>query len=111
MSLQEKTLTCQDCGKEFAFTVEEQQFHAQKGYTNLPKRCPDCRRTRRDGRSSYSSGGSSGGSSYGRAPREMYPVVCAQCGAQTEVPFQPRGDRPVYCSDCYSKMGTRSRSY
>lgn len=105
MSFQEKTLTCQDCGNTFAFTVEEQQFHAQKGYTNLPKRCPDCRRTRRDER------GYSGGGGYGRTQREMYPVVCAQCGTRTEVPFQPRGDRPVYCSDCYSKQGARSRSY
>ncbi len=107
MSFQEQTLTCQDCGKSFAFTVEEQQFHAQKGYTNLPKRCPDCRSARRDGRGG--SGGGTGG--YGRSPREMYPVTCAQCGAQTEVPFQPRGDRPVYCSDCYSKQSPRSRSY
>ncbi|HLB11824.1 MAG TPA: zinc-ribbon domain containing protein [Dehalococcoidia bacterium] len=109
MSFQEKTLTCQDCGKSFAFTAEEQQFHAEKGYTNLPKRCPDCRRARRDGRS-YG-GGSSDSSGYGRTRREMYPVTCAQCGAQTEVPFQPRGDRPVYCSDCYSKQASRTRSY
>lgn len=106
MSFEAKTLTCQDCGKSFTFTVEEQEFHAQKGYTNLPKRCPDCRRARRDERG-Y--GGRSG--EYGRAAREMYPVTCAQCGAKTEVPFQPRGDRPVYCSDCYSKQGSRSRSY
>ncbi len=101
VSFQEKTLTCQDCGKPFAFTVEEQEFHQQKGYTNLPKRCPDCRRTRRDDRGFGSAGG--GGSSFGRARREMYPVTCANCGAKTEVPFQPRGDRPVYCSDCYRK--------
>ena len=107
MSFQEQTLTCQDCGKSFAFTVEEQEFHAQKGYTNLPKRCPDCRRARRDDRG-FSGGGGGG---YGRARREMYPVTCAQCGVQTEVPFQPRGDRPVYCSDCFSKMGSRSSSY
>lgn len=106
MSFQEKSLACQDCGKSFAFTAEEQQFHAQKGYTNLPKRCPDCRRSRRDDR-----GTSSGGGGFGRSRREMYPVTCAQCGAQTEVPFQPRGDRPVYCSDCYAKQPARSRSY
>jgi CxxC-x17-CxxC domain-containing protein len=107
VSFEEKTLTCQDCGKSFAFTAEEQQFHAQKGYTNLPKRCPDCRRSRRDGRGS--SGGGGGG--YGQSRREMYPVTCAQCGARTEVPFEPRGDRPVYCSDCYSKQSSRSRNY
>jgi len=106
VSFQEKTLTCEDCGKSFPFTVEEQEFHAQKGFTNLPKRCPDCRAARRDQR------GQSSGSGYGRSSRQMYPVTCAQCGKQTEVPFEPRGDRPVYCSDCYSKQqGTRSRRY
>jgi CxxC-x17-CxxC domain-containing protein len=33
----------------------------------------------------------------------MYPATCAQCGKQTEVPFQPRGDKPVYCRDCFDK--------
>ena len=105
MSFQEKTLTCQDCGKSFAFTVEEQEFHAQKGFTNLPKRCPDCRNARREER-----GQSGGGGGFGQSRREMYPVTCAQCGKQTEVPFQPRGDRPVYCSDCYSKQAGQSRN-
>ena len=105
MSFQEKTLTCQDCGKPFAFTVEEQEFHAQKGFTNLPKRCPDCRNARRE------EPGQGGGRGFGQSRREMYPVTCAQCGKQTEVPFQPRGDRPVYCSDCYSKQAGQSRRY
>lgn len=106
MSYQEKTLTCEDCGQSFAFTVEEQEFHAQKGYTNTPKRCSSCRAARRDGRGGSSDGG------YGRSSRQMFPVTCAQCGKQTEVPFEPRGDRPVYCSDCYSKQpSSSSRRY
>ncbi|MBI2098771.1 MAG: hypothetical protein HYT49_03965 [Candidatus Wildermuthbacteria bacterium] len=40
---------------------------------------------------------------YGRFEREMFPAVCADCGKDTQVPFKPSGDRPVYCSDCYSK--------
>ncbi len=109
MSFEEKTLTCADCGKSFAFTVEEQEFHAQKGFTNLPKRCTDCRTARRNERDGGSFGGGSG---YGRSSREMFPVTCAQCGKQTEVPFQPRGDRPVYCSECYSKQpASSSRRY
>jgi len=92
--LSEKTLTCTECGVAFAFTVGEQEFFASKGYTNEPKRCPTCRETRRPRQ----------GGSYTRGPREMHPAVCAQCGAQTQVPFQPRGDRPVYCSDCFSRM-------
>jgi CxxC-x17-CxxC domain-containing protein len=97
MTFTEKSLQCSDCGKSFPFTVEEQEFFASKGFTNEPKRCPACRSSRRNER--Y---GNSGGS-MNRSPRQMFPATCAQCGAQTEVPFQPRGDKPVYCRDCYNK--------
>ncbi|MFA5771717.1 MAG: CxxC-x17-CxxC domain-containing protein [Thermoplasmata archaeon] len=40
---------------------------------------------------------------FDRAPREMHKVVCSDCGAETEVPFEPTKDRPVYCRDCYQK--------
>jgi CxxC-x17-CxxC domain-containing protein len=93
--MQDKTLTCSDCGREFTFTASEQEFFASKGFSS-PSRCPDCRAVRKAQRASSSYGG--GG--YG-GERQMYPAVCAQCGKETEVPFQPRGDRPVYCSDCY----------
>ena len=92
--MEDKTLTCRDCGREFTFTASEQEFFAQKGFTNAPGRCPECRAARRAGRGDAGFGG--------RREREMYPAVCAQCGKETEVPFQPRNDRPVYCSDCYS---------
>ena len=98
MTYTEKTLQCADCGQSFAFTAGEQEFYASKQLTNEPKRCPSCRQARKSERS----GGNSG--DYGnRGPRQMYPVTCAQCGKQTEVPFQPRGDKPVYCRDCYAK--------
>ena len=100
MSFQDKSLQCADCGATFTFSVQDQEFFAQKGYTNEPKRCPSCRTARkseRGGSGSYSSGG------YG-SPRQMFPATCAQCGKSTEVPFQPRGDKPVYCSDCYRKV-------
>ena len=101
MPFQERTLRCVECGSDFAFTTEEQEFFATKGFTNDPKRCPACRAARKSSR--YS------GSGYSRGVRAMYPVVCAQCGVETEVPFQPRGDRPVYCNSCYSK--SRQNSY
>ena len=97
MSFQDKSLQCSDCGATFDFTAKEQEFYQSKGFTNEPKRCPDCRRTRK---SEQRSGG------YG-SRREMFPVVCAECGKDTEVPFQPTGDRPVYCSDCYQKAKPR----
>jgi CxxC-x17-CxxC domain-containing protein len=96
MAISDKNLTCRDCGQSFVFTVGEQEFFAEKGFTNEPTRCLECRGSRkREG------GGGFGG---GRGPREMHPVVCAQCGKDTTVPFLPRGDRPVYCSDCFSQM-------
>jgi CxxC-x17-CxxC domain-containing protein len=114
--MSDKTLTCAECNLEFTFSAEDQRFHAEKGYTD-PKRCPSCRAARRNsggssyGGGSYSSFGDSsyGGSSY-RAPREMHPATCAQCGKETEVPFRPSGDRPVYCSDCFSKRPATSSS-
>ena len=109
MSFQDRTLTCLDCNQAFTFSADDQQYHREKGYTNEPKRCPSCRQNRRSSSSSYNSsyGGSSGG--YG-SPREMHDAVCAQCGKDTQVPFRPSGDRPVYCSDCFSKQPASSRS-
>jgi len=95
MSFQDKSIQCFDCGANFTFSVEEQEFFESKGYTNDPKRCPECRQARKSQR--YTN------SSYGPR-RQMFPVVCAECGKDTEVPFEPRGDRPVYCSDCYRKV-------
>jgi CxxC-x17-CxxC domain-containing protein len=97
MAFADKQMVCADCGKSFAFTAAEQEFFASKGYTNDPKRCPACRSSRR----ATKTGGGGGGS---QGPREMFPAVCAQCGQDTQVPFQPRGDKPVYCRDCFNKM-------
>ena len=91
----DKTIQCSDCGDSFVFSAEEQEFFASKGYTNEPKRCPACRKARKAER--Y------GDSGY-KSRRQMFPVVCAQCGKDTEVPFEPREGRPVYCSDCYNTL-------
>ena len=104
--MQDKTLVCVDCNSEFVFTAGEQDFYAQKGFTNPPTRCPTCRAARKAARGS---GDSYGGSRMG-GERQMYPAVCAQCGKETEVPFQPRGDRPVYCSDCFQQQRGGSSS-
>jgi len=96
MSFQDKSIQCADCGADFTFSAEEQEFFQTKGYTNEPKRCPSCRQARKAERYGR-------GSSYGR-PREMFPAICAECGKDTEVPFEPTNGRPVYCSDCYNKV-------
>ena len=97
MSFEDKSLQCSDCGATFTFSAEEQEFFQTKGYTNEPKRCPNCREARRAQRH--------GNSSYGyQSQRQMFPAVCAECGKETQVPFEPREGRPVYCSDCYNKI-------
>jgi len=85
---EDKTLTCKECGREFVFTAGEQEFYAEKGFQNEPGRCPDCRASRRANKGS-------------RGPREMHKAICSECGVETEVPFQPSGERPVYCNDCF----------
>ena len=99
MSFQDKSIQCADCGTSFTFTASEQEFYASKGFTNEPKRCQSCRQAKKQ-----ESGGSS--RSYG-APRQMFQATCAECGKSTEVPFQPRGDKPVYCSDCFRNIRNR----
>lgn len=78
---EDKTLVCRECGKEFVFTAGEQEFYASKGLTNDPKRCKACR----------------------KPERKMYSAICAACGKEALVPFEPREGRPVYCSECHEK--------
>ncbi|MBV9787202.1 MAG: zinc-ribbon domain containing protein [Chloroflexi bacterium] len=127
MSFADKTLTCRDCGSQFTFTAGEQEFYAQKGFDNEPTRCQNCRQSRKQSRNgggggyssrdSYSSGGGyssrdsySSGGGYGggygsdRGPREMHTTTCSSCGRDAQVPFVPRGDKPVYCSDCFQSQ-------
>jgi CxxC-x17-CxxC domain-containing protein len=96
----DKSLACVECGADFTFSAEDQEYYASRGFQNEPKRCPSCRQARKASRQG-GGGGYRGG--YGSEERQMFPAVCADCGQQTEVPFQPRGDRPVYCRDCFSK--------
>jgi CxxC-x17-CxxC domain-containing protein len=91
MEFADKTLTCRECGVEFVFSAGEQEFFRSKGLENEPGRCPECRAARRRGLTS-------------RAERRHYDVECAACGATAQVPFEPRGDRPVYCDECFAKV-------
>jgi CxxC-x17-CxxC domain-containing protein len=100
MAFQDKTLSCVDCGQTFVFTAGEQEFYAQKGFQNEPKRCKGCKATKR----SSGPGGEGGGS------RELHEVVCSSCGQKTTVPFKPTADRPVYCRTCFqSRRGAGGR--
>lgn len=103
MAYVDKQLTCSDCGSTFVFDAEEQATFANLGYTNEPKRCKACRSERKS-----RSGGRSDSFAGSRPARQMYPATCSRCKKETEVPFEPRGDRPVYCRDCYAKVSTTS---
>jgi CxxC-x17-CxxC domain-containing protein len=92
--LEDKTLTCKNCGNDFVFTEREQQFFAEKGFSNEPQRCRECRQARRVQHGDKFAARSSA--------RPSFDAVCAECGVETTVPFRPRGDRPVYCRTCYS---------
>ena len=95
MSFADKTLTCRDCGQEFVWTAGEQEFYASRGLQNPPSRCPADRAARRAGGGAGAAGG---------GPREMFTATCSNCGGEARVPFQPRGDKPVYCSNCFEQM-------
>ncbi|MGI6161215.1 MAG: zinc-ribbon domain containing protein [Christensenellales bacterium] len=86
---EDKTLVCKDCGSDFVFTTGEQEFYAEKGFQNEPARCRECRDVRKNA---------------ARKPREMYDAVCANCGVDTKIPFIPKNDRPIYCSDCFQSV-------
>lgn len=98
----DKVIDCRDCGQEFVWTAGEQQFYASKNLANQPGRCPSCRAAARSARgaSAVAVGG----------VREFFPAVCDRCGVQTQVPFMPRTDRPVYCSSCFDSVRLEARS-
>lgn len=90
---EDKTLICKDCGNDFVFTAGEQNFYSERGFQNEPTRCKSCRDARK---AQYNRTGDQ------RRKREMFDAVCSQCGKETIVPFKPRFDKPIYCSDCFA---------
>jgi CxxC-x17-CxxC domain-containing protein len=86
--INDKNLVCHDCRKLFLFSEGEQQFFKQKGLTNLPKRCPNCRLSAKFKRNGESLDG-------------LFEVNCATCNALTVVPFKPKEDRAVFCRACF----------
>lgn len=93
MDISDKSLPCRECGNDFIWTAGEQAFYAEKGLLNQPARCPNCRLTRKQSRLNAVPG-----------ERVQHPVVCADCGKETTVPFVPRNGRPVYCSNCFDRV-------
>jgi len=90
---EDKTLKCKECGAEFVFTAGEQEFYAAHSFANAPKLCKSCRAAR-----------NAAGNSTERPAREMFTATCSTCGGLARLPFKPRPDRRVYCSNCYARI-------
>lgn len=89
MEFEDKTLICKDCGKEFVWTKGEQRFFAEKGFTNPPVRCPECRvkaKRRREG-------------------PPLIPIRCRVCGKAGEIPEPetPIDMNDLLCEECLLK--------
>lgn len=83
MSKEDKKILCVDCNREFIWTAAEQAFFEKKGFKEIPKRCPDCRKFRKTG--------------------ESYEVKCSVCGKITKISFAPDPNTVWLCEDCTKK--------
>lgn len=97
IEIKDHDLTCGKCGQPFVFTASEAKSFADKGLTNVPKKCPSCR-------------------AKDRAKKEQKvrnTVTCATCGTAFEVPFEPARDgagnpvRPLYCIEHFESPAGR----
>ena len=119
--LTSQELTCADCTRAFTLPASERLFRRELGLQE-PESCPECRLRQRAARnadlitlyervSANGNGGETrdrhrkspvrGGAQQG-GTQQRFNTVCASCGAETQVPFIPRGDRPLYCRTCYN---------
>jgi len=96
VEFQDRPITCVDCGEEFTWTAGEQVFFHDKGLKNEPKRCKPCKHAKNERLAAISAAQSAG-----IKQRIEVTVTCAQCRAQTTVPFYPSQGRPVYCRACF----------
>jgi CxxC-x17-CxxC domain-containing protein len=83
---EDEKLICEECGSEFIFSAGEQEFYAEKGLTNKPKRCTECRKARKQNKK-----------------RKLFDAVCSNCGTETKVPFKPIEGKDVFCQECFKK--------
>lgn len=95
MTYQDQTLTCRDCGKPFVFTIRDQEFFAEKGFTNPPTRCRDCRNLRKK------EGGAPRPAAVAQADKTLYKITCKTCGKGGEMAIEPRKPDDVLCSECF----------
>lgn len=94
----DRKIVCQSCGKVFVYTAREQLSAKKRGLTNLPRRCPTCRRKR-------------GGKGGGRGRRGILRTAkCTSCGRYFDTYDRPTPGEPVLCQACQSlQLGGRRR--
>ncbi len=87
MPFADRDVLCVSCGLEFVFSAGEQEFFHEKGFTNDPKHCKQCKAKRQGVEA--------------RRRTETH-VTCSACGNDTTVPFKPTQGRPVMCRTCFA---------
>jgi CxxC-x17-CxxC domain-containing protein len=92
----DKPIECIECRCEFIWSAGEQEFDADKGLDNPPKRCKQCKKAKTHRIDAIISA-----RAVGKKFIVAIPVLCDSCGKQTTVPFYPSQGRPVYCRKCF----------
>jgi len=93
---QDTPIHCIDCGEDFIWTAGEQAFFRDKGLTNPPKRCKNCKQAKNERLAAITAAQEAG-----IKQRIEVAVHCAKCNSYTTVPFYPSQGRPVFCRSCY----------
>jgi len=96
--LEDKLLSCIDCGQSFVWSAGEQAFFRDKQLSNPPKRCKGCKHAKNERLAAIEL-------AHEKGIRQKITVkaVCASCDEQTTIPFYPSQGRPVYCRACFVK--------
>jgi CxxC-x17-CxxC domain-containing protein len=93
------SIRCIDCGEDFVWTAGEQLFYHDKGLKNPPKRCKSCKQAKNERLSAIATA-----QTLGVKQKVEVIVTCANCEAETTVPFYPSQGRPVFCRTCFLSM-------
>lgn len=102
-------VVCSECGRDCQVPF--------KPTGDKPVYCNDCfgdKRSSRPERSSdrYGRNDRSSDRNFRRSERrekEMHDAICDNCGIDCQVPFRPTPGKPIYCSDCFDKVGGGDR--
>jgi len=97
--LNDTTMQCIDCSKDFIWSAGEQAFFRDKQLENPPKRCKDCKKAKNERLAAIENAQRSG-----VKQRIEVKVSCARCAETTTVPFYPSQGRPVYCRSCFLEL-------